>query len=350
MTKGKMEGELYRSLKFGVKTSDTNEITVSMFDFEPKDVYLWHGEKAKKAKEEGKKYESEKMPFSEWEKKQDSLREEGYTIFQTRVGVTYKEEDGKQKLDSHGLPSFVASDLIYQNISNGDYVAVEGTIRYSNYENQAGKTVEQKTYTITKLHKIKDVDFEAENFEEVTYFEQEMVYIGADIDKTEGKVYVTGRHINYNKTFHDTQMIINYKNADGTNDDDMVTLAEAFVKTVKFGDVVKVYGDTLNRVILKEVEDNEADKSKDNALALLGGKSKPKHAQSYVAREYVTEMSIHGVEDWEKKVYTEKDFVVDNLVEEKKNPFADELGGKAKKKNPFAVDEEEDVQEEDLPF
>lgn len=351
MTKGKMEGELYRALKFGVKTSDTNEITVQMFDFEPKEVFLWHGETAKKAKEEGKEYKGEKIAYGKWENEQEELREGGYSILQTRIGVEYKkDENGKEKLDSHGLPSFVASEKIYENISNGDYVAIEGTIRYSTYKNQNDKVVEQKTYTITKLHKIKEVDFDGADFEEVTYFEQEMVFVGADHDKKEGKVYVTGRHINYNKTFHDTQMVINYKNADGTRDEDMVTLAEAFSKTVKFGDLLKVYGDTLNRVIVSEVEEEEKDKK--DPLALFGGKSKPKHAQSYTSRTYVTEMSIHGVEKWEKSYYNEEDFVVDNLIEEKekKNPFADELGGKAKKKNPFEVDEDEDLQDEELPF
>lgn len=343
MSKGKMEGQLYRSLKFGVKTSDSNEITVSMFDFEPTEVFLWNSDKRKA----DPSYKGEKIPFGQWENNQEELREQGFAVLQTRVGVTYKD-DGK--IDSKGLPSFVASQEIYENINNGDYVAIEGTIRYSTYKNNQEKIVEQKTYTITKLHKIKDVDFESAEFEEVTYFEQDMVFVGADHDRKEGKVYVTGRHINYNKSFHDTQMVVNYKNEDGTNDEGMLKLAEAFAKKFKFGDLISVFGDTLNRVIVSEVEDDGANKEKDNLLASLGGKSKPKHAQSYTSRTYVTEMSIHGIEDWQEGFYTEDDFIVDNLIEEKKNPFADEFGGKAKKKNPFEDEKTIDINDEDLPF
>lgn len=337
MQKGKMEGEQYRSLRFGVKTSHTNEMTVSMFDFEPRDVYLWDNENKK----------SVKVPYGQWEVNQETYREQGLAILSTRIGIE-KGEDGK--LLTKGLPSFVASQEIYENISNGDTVVIEGTIRYSTYKNNQDKEIEQKTYTITKLFKIKDIDFEDDKFEEVTYFEQQMVFVGADIDKKEGKVYVTGRHINYNKTFHDTQMIVNFKNEDGTNDEGMVKLAEAFVKKFSFGDVINVFGDTVNRVIVTEVESDDSEE--DNLLASLGGKSKPKHAQGFTSKSYVTEMSIQGVDAWDKRVYSEDDFIVDNLIEDKKNPLFDELGGKSKKSNPFDTGEEKtiDINDDDLPF
>lgn len=334
---GKREGDTFRSLRFGVKTSPTNEITVQMFDYEPNEVFLWNSEKRKK----DDKYKGDRIPFYTWEEQQEELREQGYAVLQTRIGVTYKE-DGK--LDSKGLPSFVASQEIYNNIDNGDSVIVEGEIRYSTYENREGKQVEQKTYTIKKLYKIKDIDFEDEKFEEVTYFEQEMVYVDSDLDKREGKLYVTGRIIDYMKNYHDTQMVVTYKDEDGNEDEGMKKLAENINKRFKFGDVVNVFGDTVNRVIMKETEPEENDD--DDLFAEFGGKSKPKHAQSYVAKTYVTEMSIHGVDKWDKQVYSEDDFVKDELVEESSNPFQNELGGKAKT-NPFAST---DIEEDDLPF
>lgn len=341
----KRNGETYRSLRFQVETSPTNKITVQMFDYEPTEVFLWNSEKRKA----DSSYKGDRVPFGQWESQQEMYREQGYAVLQTRVGLTYGE-DGK--LQSQGLPSFVASQEIYNHLSNGDSVIVEGEIRYGKYKNRNDEEVEQKSYNIKKVFKLKDgIDFESEKFEEVTYFEQELVFVGADIDKKEGKAYVTGRTIDYAKNFHDTQLVVNFKNEDGTGyDAGMVKLAEAFAKRFKFGDVINVFGDTLNRVIVSEEEDTESDK--DDLFAEFGGKHKPKHAQTFVARTYVQELSIHGVDAWDKGVYKEDDFQKEELFE-KENPFADELGGKNKKKgnNPFDIGEDNDsIDGDDLPF
>src|SRR6185437_6103136 len=198
-----------------------------------------------------------------------------------------------------------ASQEIFNNINNGDSIVIEGNISYSRYKNRDDKMVEQKNYNIEKVFKIKDVDFESEKFEEVTYFEQEMVFVDAVAEKKEGKVYVTGRHINYNKTFHDTQFVVDYSDGEGGTDAGMVKLADAFLKKFKFGDLLNVFGDTLNRVIIEEVEEEDTSEE-DDLLASLGGKSKPKHAQSYANRTYISELQIHGVDAWDKKVYREE--------------------------------------------
>jgi single-stranded DNA-binding protein len=342
--RGKREGDTYRSLRFAVKTSQNNEMTVSMYDFEPTEVFMWNSEK----KKADSNYKGDRIPFSEWEEKQESLREEGYAVLQTRVGLTYGE-DGK--IQSKGIPSYVASKDIFNGLSNGDSVVIEGEIRYSMWKNQEDKMVEQKTFSIKKAFRLKDVDFDADDFEEVTYFEQEMVFVGADMDKPNKKVYVTGRVIDYAKNFHDTTMVVDFSDGQGGNDAGMVKLAEAFLKKFKFGDVLNVFGDAVNRVIVEEVKDDES-VNDDDLIASLGGKKKPKHAESYTARTYVSEMQIHGIDAWDKKVYTEDDFIKDELIDEE-NKLQNELGGKNKKKNnPFEEEEGApiDISDEDLPF
>lgn len=342
MDKGQREGDVYRALRFGVKTSETNEITVSMWDYEPTEVFLWNSEKRK----EDDKYKGERIPFGTWEEKQDELREQGYAVLQTRIGLDYDE---KGKLVTKGLPSYVASLEIFEGLEDGDSVAIEGEIRYSTYTNRDGVEVESKNYTIKRLFKVKDVDFFDEKFEERSYFEQEMVFVSADEDKKEKKTYVIGRTIDYKGKFTDTQFVINYADEEGEVDKDMKKLSNGFLKQIKFGDLINVFGNTYNKVILEEVEEEEED---DNLLA-LGGKSKPGHAQSYVSRTYVSEMEIHGVDNWEKGKYTDDDFV----VEEEDSLIADDdegnsLGGKKKPKgsNPFDIDEDDEIGDDDLPF
>jgi len=335
--KGKRQGDLFRSLRFGVKTSDSNEIFVSMYDYEPNEVFLWNTHK----KEKDSNYKGDRMPFETWEDQKAELREQGYSCLQTRVGVMYDEEG---KLISNGETGFVASEMIYNNIDNGDSVLIEGEMRHSTFVNRQGETVPQTTYTIKKLYKIKDIDFESEKFEEVTYFEQEMVFVGQDIDKKEGKMYVMGRTIDYQQNYQDTQFVVNFKNEDGTLDNDMVKFADAIKKRIKFGDVINVFGDVLNRAVVKEVEQD--DKEEDNIFAEFGGRAKPKHAESYTAKTYISELSINGLDAHDAGVYTEEDFV-DNSVVEDTSKVSEEFGGKGK--NPFSNDSDE-IDEDDLPF
>ena len=51
MDKGKNKGKSYRTLRFGIKTSESNIIQVSMFSFLPDDVYLWDSVNKKGGKE-----------------------------------------------------------------------------------------------------------------------------------------------------------------------------------------------------------------------------------------------------------------------------------------------------------
>jgi len=345
--KGKMEGKYYRALRFGVKTSETNTINVEMFDFEPEEVFMWNSDKKKK----DKAYKGDRVPFAEWEENQEQLREDGYAVLQTRIGLSYGE-DGK--IVSKGLPAYVASKEIFEKLDNGDSVVVEGEIRYSYFEDREGKQKEKKTYTIKKIFRLKDIDFEDAKFEEITYFEQEMVFIDAMIEAKEGKAYVTARTIDYGKNIHDTQMEIVFKDEEGNVDAPMKKLADAFAKKIKFGDLLKVYGNVLNRVIVEEVEGEEEE---EDVSALLGGKSKPKHAQGFISRTYISAMQIEGVEAWDKKVYTEEDFEeakkAKDLLTKKTDNEASDLGGKKKKDNPFADDNEpnmDEFEDDDLPF
>lgn len=350
MTKGKREGDTYRSLRFGVKTSDTNEITVSMFDYEPTKVFLWNSEMKKADKD----YKGDTVSFAEWEERKDELKDQGYAVLQTRIGVEYDE---KGKIKSEGLPSYVASEHIYENLHNGDSVAIEGEIRYSSYVDKNDVVRQQVTYTIKKLYKLKkEVDFEAEDFEEVTYFEQELVFVDVEKDTELGKVNVTGRTIDYQGNFFDSNFVVNYKTPEGKNDPDMVKLAEAIMKRFKFGDLLTVFGETFNKVITREVEPEKEEDSTD-LFAEFGGRKKPKHAESYVARDFVQEMSIQGIDAFEEALYTDADFEKEEV--EVKEDKASEFGGKKKSDNPFKnVDADPfaegsspiEISDDDLPF
>lgn len=345
------EGENYRALQFGVKTSDDNEVFVSSFDYEPKEVFLWHSEKAKEAKEKKKKFKGIKIPFTQWEEEAKDLRKDGWSVLQSRVGI---ERDKKGKIISHGLPRYVAQKLIYEGINNGDSVVVEGKIRYSRYTNADDKVIEKTDYAIERLFKLDDIDFGDEKYEEISYFEQEMVFVDVELNKKENRAVVIGRTIDYQGKHIDTEFIIDFNDGDGEGgvDKSMEKLAKVFRSKLKFGDVINVFGEILNKVIIVENEDEDLSEE-DEILALMGGRSKPKHAEKWTSKDYITEMRIFGVDSWDKKVYKEEDFEIDELID-------NEFGGKQKPKggNPFKVDEDDtgladsssDDDDDDLPF
>jgi len=334
---GNRQGQTYRSIRFGVKTSDTNRINVTRFEYEPTEVFMWNSELRKK----DENFKGKKIPFGTWEETEDDLREDGWAVIQSRIGF---DLDDKGKLITRGLPHYVAIQEIYENLTNDDSVVIEGEIRYSRWTNQQGQEVEQKQYVIERCFKIKDIDFEDEKFEEVSYFEQDIVYLGIDIDKKESVAYLSGRIIDFKEDWHDTTMVIRWVDENGETDKGMVKMVSTIKDKVKFGDVLTLHGETWNKALKTEVESDEDDD--DDLFKDFGGKQKPKHAETYTVTNYINEMQVNGVEGWDKAVYTEDDFVKDELVEDDSNEF----GGKNKKSsNPFEVDDDEE-DEDDLPF
>lgn len=347
---GKYAGTTYRKLNIGLQTEPSNQVRLGLFSYEPEEVFMWNSAKKKKNKD----YKGERVPFDEYLNKKEVLKENGTAVLQSRVGVEYDE---KGKLQSEGLTSFEASEMIYDNIDNDDGAFIEGQISYSSFKNQSGDDVTGTNYNIDKFFKAKGpFDLDDEEYDVQNYYEQQFVYIDSMIDKANKKLLVTGRVIDYRKNTIDTTFVVNYG-----DDPDMGKLAKNINKKFKFGDLMTVYGEILNQTIETEVEDEEDD----DVLSSLGGKAKP----SYATRanvSYNREMTIDGVSQWEKGFYSVEDFEENGLVVEekeskKKDDLTNELGGKSKKKqedpfddgdseeDPFA-DSDDDSDDDSMPF
>lgn len=352
---GEREGQLFRRMKFGIRTSETNTLQVQMFAYEPKDVFLWNSEK----KKEDAEFKGLRIPYEEWLESADDYRAEGYTATQARVGLEYGE-DGK--LISHGVPDYQLADILSENVENGDLLKIEGEIRYNKFQNQAKEWVEQVQWTIKKVHAVKEEDLTKEDAEEMNYFSQEFVFIDAEHIKKESKTIVTGRVIDFRKKWYDKQFEVVYKDSEGKVDEDLKELATGLAKEVKFGDVLTVWGYAVNRVIVtneKSEEEMKEDKRKKNLLSGLGGKAQPKHAEKYTGKRFESGLQIQGVTDWQDGVYDEDDFPNQELIQEEdtSSKKASGLGGKKSKTNPFAKKKQEEeenplegIDENDLPF
>ena len=344
--KGNRKGDPQRQLRFNVMTSKTNSVQVGMFSYEPEEVFVWNS----KTKKENPSYKGERIEYSKWAKNRLNYEKNGTVPLQTKIGIEYEaDEKGKLKVQTQHLPTYDAMEYIKEHLYNGDSVVVEGDISYNTYENKQGNIVTSTNYNVTSLFKLqKEVDFEKEDFEETSLFVQEMVFVGAENYKKESKAEITGRIISYNKQYVDSEFVINYE-----NDDEASTfkkMAEAYVKSVKFGSVICIHGNIVNRAVtsMEAIDDG----GKNDVLALLSGEKNRMEAVT----TYQRFMELRGTDAIEASIYTEDDFTVKNekLVEEKDDED-DDLGAlrgtkKSNSDNPFADSDSIDIDDSDLPF
>lgn len=345
--KGARKGDPQRQLRFNVMTSPTNSVQVGMFSYEPEEVFLWNS----KTKKENPAYKGERVEYSKWSKNRLNYEKSGSVPLQTKTGIEYApDEKGKLKAQIQNLPTYDAMEYIKEHLYNGDSVVIEGDISYNTYENKQSNIVTSTNYNVTSLFKLqKDVDFEKEDFEETSLFVQEMVFVGAENYKKESKAEITGRIIAYNKQYVDAEFVINY-----ANDDEAGTfkkMAEAYAKAVKFGSVIRIHGNIVNRAVtsMEAIEDGD----KNDVLALLSGEKNRMEAVT----SYQRFMELRGTDAVEAGIYKEDDFTVKNekLVAEKDEEEDDDLGAlrgskKSNSDNPFEDADDFEIDDDSLPF
>lgn len=333
--KGKNKGKDYRSIKFGLKTSPTNEIFVELFAQEREHVYAFKKlSKEEREKNKGKKAPTKKIPFED----RDNIPN-GYQLIGMSIGepVQDEEDDKKTTTEYETFVEFDAVDEIFQRFEDGDSVNVSGSIRLSEYENQQGQVVKQIQYNIERISRLTyDIDFEDEKFKEVCSFEQQFVFVDKLYDKDSKKLTVIGRTINWDgSAYHDHPFVIDASN------EEVKDIFNGFYKKMKFGDLVTVVGLCKNEAQTVEVEDD-----------IFGGGGSVPTGQAKANGKRLHELSITGIAidkeskklKYELKKYTLEDFV----IEKKDKQEVIEDDDEEEDDNPFAPAESDD--DDDLPF
>jgi hypothetical protein len=325
--KGKNIGKEWKSLRFSVKTSDTNELFVELFGMEKESVYAYKpATKEAKKKDPKAKGDTKKISFEN----RDNIPS-GYNLIGIKVGKFEDDEADKPKVALEDYVEFDAVDEIFNTFEDGDAISLSGSLSFNEFENQQGVTVKQTRYQIGYASKLaKPVDFNDEKFEETASFDQEIIFVGSMYDKDTKKLTVIGRTVSYDGSWFDFPFVIDTANAK------LNQVATAFHKKLKFGDFVKVMGLCLNKV--EQVEAEEQETPKDSIFG--DGGFAPKGQEKRANTRRTTEMQITGVDlkSFVQKRYKEEDFVVEEDLVDDEDIDSD---------NPFASDEDED---DDLPF
>lgn len=339
MDKGKNKGKSYRTLRFGIKTSESNIIQVSMFSFLPDEVYLWDSVNKKGGK----------VPYETWKKNRKGYEKQKKVPLQTRVGLE-KGEDGKN-ITMH-LPSFDVMEYIYDNLNNEDSVMAKGSISRNTYESRSGDVQTSVNYNLESLFKLKnEVDFSDEKFEEKSVFTEQFIFESADLDPRTKTTDVYGKVVNYHGKTNDVIYKINFANEE---DSGLEQMAKIFAKKIDYGSLLEVHGNIVNRAVTEEVDEEP----EDEMLALMAGERN----RMNTTVTYVNYLEIRGTDALERAKYTEEDVATgedDFVVKEESVKEEDDdlkaMKGKPKKELKLE-DEDDDFLDfgdsdlEDLPF
>jgi hypothetical protein len=223
-------GRTRQTCNFAVKTSDKNETWVTVEGFD--------SDKAKFQKYDSK----EKKNYTkevDWNDR-FNFKEEGYRpIF--GVGLTFEKDDYKN------LFPFDAVDELESELYDDMPVYVEGNIQYQSYKNDKGEVRRFINFKPTKIRRsTKEIDFNAEDFDELNLFEQEIIFMDINPHPEQKDRFVLEANIvtgtKSEPKVEDVEFFIDDKK-----------LATTLKKNLKPYHAVTVFGRLINSVVEEDV-------------------------------------------------------------------------------------------------
>lgn len=280
-------GRSWRSFRFRVETSPSNQVAVEIMGAE-RDTVVAYSTKYKK---------SMKLDFDK-----RFSPPSGYHVLGTNMSLVADKSGNfprETKIEYDAVPH------IADNIDTGDCVVVTGNISYDKYESQNGTVNLNKHFNITNIQKLKEeIDFTSESFKEESNFTQSIVVVDTEVDEDAKVAVVSAYTIRYKGDVDEARFVI--------EEQQTPKMYKAFPSKMKFGDVVTIYGVIENRTLVQEVvsEEDEEDEfgSSPNTMKQMGNR-------------FVNQMRITGIdkETWQQAVYTEKDFLPDEAETDYQN-------------------------------
>ena len=236
-------GNKYCSLNFGVETSNDSTTYLSLFGGVKKEVYFY-----KRAEKKGEKGTTKKVSWAE----RRNFEEEGYKLIgDVNVGVAKKIDDkGREVNDNVQMVGYDAAKVLGEMLKDGMNVFVRGDLRYSSFKNKDGNVSRKVEFVPAQVSLSREVDFDADDFEETNEFDQTIVFTGIEkdeSDKDDVKFIISAKIVNYS-SIEDAEFVVRNSK-----------LARTFRKALKPYTAIKVWGHVNNKVIIEEVDDEWGD-------------------------------------------------------------------------------------------
>lgn len=302
-------GFAYRRLNFSIQTSENNEVPVSLFGGKFDEVTIQPKDKEKRRDSNNRK----RVPYQE---DIDEKLDKDHEVFMgINIGLE-KDEEGKniRKVKF----AYDAAKYIKEHLKDGDYVFINGGLRFRKYTNVEGEELTQLEYEIRSIfnsdpEKHKDSP-------EMSSFDQFVVINGGELNKKEKVAYISALIIaDKEGTIVPYEFIV-----DGTK---YPKLGKKLVE-VPFGSLIKVEGKIHHRVIREEIEQEDDDSWGETPAGL-----EKREVITDVFRQLEITNALGST--YEKEKYTHEDLFP---PVNKDNPFEDDSDDDAN--NPFNTDDD----------
>lgn len=273
----KTEMDWGTKLLFFIKTSEHNSIPVELIQFKSqigRPVYISN-------RDEDGKIETKPVEWSQRNQKFD-----GWQLIGTSVRSKNHEEVSN-------LVPIDAIEYILDNFEDGDSVFVNCDITRS----ESGDK-KYTNYTIKRIYATNEpIDFEAEDFEEITDFREEFVYNEFFVNKKDNKAFVSGNVINYGDKVVPVVYTVELKT------DDDKAIVDYLEKNSSYGDVLTVEGIIHNRVIGEWIENETTQR-----VVGRGRQSFQRPERTFIIKGEKKEFQILSIADVKKGLYTKSEF------------------------------------------
>lgn len=304
-------GKISRTFNIGIETDlDGNRIYVGGKAYSKVDAIFYNKEKKMTVK----------RPFDERAKFLTLPEAEGFQSTQSLgFGLTGDKEDNKNVHIYDAIP------MITGGLEEDMEVRVIGEIEYSSYQNKNGEKVSKKDFVVKRIYK-SEVDMTKENYEPISDFKQELIYVGLDkveVEKDE-KPYMelTALVMQYQTLERAVFRIYN------------VGLAKTIKKNCKPYTAMTVTGNLISKTVADEVVETKDDwgvapksykafTKRETYMEIMSVDPATFDTESYTQEELdkiLTEQSLYGKDD--KK--DDEENVKDDFGTPSKNVTADE--------------------------
>jgi hypothetical protein len=211
----------WRIVNFGIKTDKEASAFINLSGGEKEKLFF-----SKQEKDGDKK----KTVVEEvaW-KNRFNFNKEGFRLIGVNVGVSKTHDaKGNEVNDKKTLSEYDACKEIGDNLKDDSSVFIKGKIDYSHFTTNDGGVKRSVKFIPSQVSLCKDIDFDAEDFEQTSDFTQIIIFneIKQDVDR----FIVSAKIVTYNN-IEDAEFYIENKE-----------LATAFKKNLKPYNAIKVWG------------------------------------------------------------------------------------------------------------
>lgn len=174
----------WRGVNFGVEFAPNTTMFVGVNGMERDEVNFY-----KRSDKKGEKGTTKKVPWRD----RFNFKEEGFSLLGVNVGVTKtRNEKGDEVNKVEHLVEYDACKTIADNLKDGSSVFIKGSIEYDVY-----KEKHTTKFTPSQISLCKDVDFDAEDFQPMSQFTQDIVFMSVTPNEDKTKATIAAKIVNY---------------------------------------------------------------------------------------------------------------------------------------------------------